>query len=99
MVERRLNAIKTDADVMMAVGPFNNLMQRLESMKISLMKLQQQLGLVLGKNELRLLAIDVADILSDELDDVDRKEERIDRIIEKLFIAIENAGGKEEENE
>jgi hypothetical protein len=97
MIERRLNAIKTDADVMMAVGPFTQLVQRLESMKISLMKLQQQLGLVLGKDELRQLASTMANVLDVELEGIEGKEEKLDRILEQIVVAIEEAGTKKEE--
>jgi len=92
MIERRLSMIRTDQDVMMAIGPFTQLVQRLESMKISLMKLQQQLGLVLGKDELRQLASSLAQILDEELDGMDDKEERMDRMLERLVIAVETAG-------
>jgi hypothetical protein len=95
MIERRMNIIKTDADVMMAIGPFTQLIQRLESMKISLMKLQQQLGMVLGKDEFRQLASVFAQILDEELDGLDDKDERMGRLLERLVIAIENAGQKE----
>lgn len=98
MIERRLNTIKTDADMVMAVGPFTQLIQRLESMKISLMKLQQQLGLVLGKDELRQLAAVMAQILDEELEGIDGKEERMDNICERLFVAIEKAGRKGDDN-
>jgi hypothetical protein len=97
MIERRLNAIQTDADVMMAIGPFTQLVQRLESMKLNLMKLQQQLGLVLGKDELRQLAVKFAEVLDNELDGIEDKEERMDRILEQLVVAIESAGKKGEE--
>lgn len=96
MVERRLNTVKTEADSILAVGHFNALMGRLESMKISLMKLQQQLGLVLGKNELRVLADAMARILDEELEGLDDKEERMDRMIERLFVAVEEAGSPKE---
>lgn len=98
MIERRLNAIKTDADVMMAIGPFTQLVQRLESMKISLMKLQQQLGLVLGKDELRQLAATFAQVLDEELDGLDDKEDRMERLLERLVVAIEAAGTKREDD-
>jgi CRISPR/Cas system CSM-associated protein Csm2 small subunit len=97
MIERRLSMIKTDADVMCAIGPFTQLVQRLESMKISLMKLQTQLGLVLGKDELRQLASHLAQILDEELEGMEDKENRMDRMLERLVIAIEDAGKKKEE--
>lgn len=97
VLERRLNAIRTDADMMMAIGPVTQLIQRLESMKISLMKIQQQLGLVLGKDHLRALAAQFASILDEELDGVDGKEDRMERICERLFEAIEQSGKQESE--
>ena len=96
VLERRLNGIKTDADLMMSVGHVSQLVQRLESMKINLMKIQQTLGIVLGKDEVRALARSMADILVDELDGVEDKEERIDRILQRVFEAIEDAGKPDE---
>lgn len=96
MLERRLNTIKTDADLTMAVNSVSNLTQRLESMKINLMKLQQQLGLVLGKEQLRLLAASMATILDEELDGIEDKDSRMEAIVERLFQAIEEAGSRKE---
>lgn len=96
MLERRLSMIHTDQDIMMAIGPFTQLVQRLESMKTSLMKLQQQLGLVLGKDELRQLASTFAQVLDEELDGLEDKEERMDTLLERLVVAIEEAGTKRE---
>ena len=98
MIERRLNSIHTDQDVMMAIGPFTQLVQRLESMKISLMKLQQQLGLVLGKDELRQLAATFAVVLDEELDGMEDKEERMERLLERLVVAIETAGTQKDKD-
>lgn len=95
VLERRLNTLKTDSDVIMAVGPVSQLLQRLESMKISLLKLQTQLGLVIGKDELRSLAQEIATILDEELEGIEDKDDRLDRIAERLFVAIEAAGRKD----
>ena len=97
MIERRLSMIQTDQDMIMAIGPFTALVQRLESMKISLMKLQQQLGLVLGKEELRQLAALFAQILDEEFDGMDDKEVRMEKLLERLVVAIEEAGTKPQE--
>lgn len=98
-LEKRLNIMQTDADVIMATGHVTVLMQRLESMKINLLKLQQSLGMVLGKDEMRALARLMAEILDEELEGVDKKEERMDIIVERLFHAIEDAGRHPEETE
>ena len=92
VLERRLNSIRTDVDVQMSIGPITQLVQRLESMKLNLMKIQQQLGLVLGKDELRLLARNMAEILDAELDGIEDKEARMESICTKLFEVIEQAG-------
>lgn len=97
LLERRLNSIKTDADIMMAIGPVNQLIQRLESMKIALLKIQQTLGLVLGKDELRILARDMAQILDEELEGIVDKDVRMDSICQRLFEAVESAGKANEE--
>ena len=96
-LEIRLNAIRTDADKIMAVDAVDKLTKRLESMKINLLKLQQSLGMVLGKDEMRALAGHMAEILDEELEGVDKKEERMDAIVERLYHAIENAGKPAEE--
>ena len=98
-LEIRLNTIKTDADKVMAVGHIDMLTKRLESMKINLLKLQQSLGMVLGKDDMRALARLMAEILDEELEGVDKKEERMDAICERLFHAIEDAGRHSEGTE
>lgn len=96
LLQKRINSIATDADCTMAVGHVNILVQRLESMKINLIKIQSSLGLVLGKDELRVLARNMAQILDEELEGLDDKAERMDRIVERLFEAIETAGQKDD---
>lgn len=96
ILEKRINSIKTDADCVMGVGHIALLTQRLESMKINLIKIQSSMGLVLGKDELRILARQMAQILDEELDGLPDKSERMDRIVERLFSVIENAGREDD---
>ena len=96
ILQKRINSIQSDADNMMAVGHINILTQRLESMKINLIKFQTSLGLVLGKDELRILARNMAQILDEELEGLPDKAARMDRIVERLFSEIENAGRKDD---
>lgn len=97
LMERRINSAKTDVDLQLATNHAVALMQRLESMKINLLKIQQQLGLVLGKDQLRVLAREMAVILDEELDGLEDKDERMEAISERLFVAIEQAGRKLED--
>jgi len=92
LLERRLNQIQTDADCLMAIGPVTQLTARLESMKVALLKINQQLGLVIGKDHLMQLARDIADILDQELEGIQNKEERMESISVRIVEAIENAG-------
>jgi len=92
LLERRLNQIQTDADCMMAIGPVTQLTARLESMKVALLKINQTLGLVIGKDHLMGLARDIADILDEELQGIDNKEERLESISVRIVDAIESAG-------
>ncbi len=92
LLERRLNQIQTDADCMLAIGPVTQITARLESMKVALLKINQQLGLVIGKDHLLQLARSIADILDEELDGIDNKEERLESISVRIVDAIDAAG-------
>jgi len=96
LLERRLNLAKTFSEEIAAIKDVQGLILRLESMSISLQKLQQQLGLVLGKDQLRVFAKELALILKDELNDVKDRDQIIDRICERVFGALETAGRQEE---
>lgn len=97
LLEKRVNAIHNEADLKAAHGPVTQIIQRLESMKSSLLKMQAQLGLVLNKDQLMLLAKDFANILNEELAEVPNKNEMLDKIIVRLCEAIEAAGTQPEE--
>lgn len=97
LIEQRLQSIQTSSDLTLAVGPINMLVGRLESMKVALLKMQQQLGLVIDKDSLRQLARDIALILDEELEGLENKEVLLDRISIKIVESIEDAGKKEDE--
>lgn len=96
MLERQINKMDTGGDFTSGLGQYNQLVQRLESMKISLLKIQQQLGLVLGKDALRQLGRDLGEILNEELESVENKEAMMDAICERFLVAIEKAGKPKE---
>jgi len=92
LLERRWNVAKTETDQIMATTVAMQLVQRLESMKVALMKIQQQLGLVLGKDQLRALAGDIATILDEELVGIEHKDIVMENIGQRIYEAIETAG-------
>jgi hypothetical protein len=98
LIEQKLNTIKHEADLTMAIPGVSQLLQRLESMKVNLMKIQQQLGITLSKDHLRHLAIDIATILDEELTGIPTKDELLEAISDRIFAAIEDSGKTKGEN-
>jgi len=96
LVKERLGMIRTDADLIMAVGQVNTMIQRLESMKVALLKIQQQLGFVLTKDQVRKLGMQLADLMAEEFQGVDDKDERINRVCIGFINAIQNASQGEQ---
>lgn len=100
IMEKRANMLKTDEDYMMGTSAVTTLAQRLESMKISLLKMRQSLNMVLGVDQLRAFALEIADILSEELSEVPNKEVIIEKVGQRIYEALEEVanGRKGEEN-
>jgi hypothetical protein len=92
LLEQKINAIGNKTELLTAIPGINALMQRLESMKSSLLKMQRELGLVLGKDAVRGLAVDIVKILDEELTGVEDKTERLEKIGARIVSAIEGAG-------
>jgi hypothetical protein len=95
LIERRLNSIRTEADLTLSCAPIANLVARLESMKVALLKMEQQLGLVINKDDLNQLAREIAAVLDEELEGKDDKEELMERICIRVVEAIQSAGTQE----
>ena len=92
LLEQKINAITNKTELLTAIPGINALVQRLESMKSSLLKMQQELGLVLGKDAIRGLAVEIVNILDEELTGVTDKAERLEKIGTRIVSAIEKAG-------
>ena len=99
MMERRLNHAKNKDEEIDAFRDVESYIAKLQSMAIALQKLQQQMGLVLGKDELRVFAKDIGNILNDELKGVKNKEAKIDAICERIFESLDAAGKQGETHE
>lgn len=98
LLERRLNLARNESEEIAAQRDLQGWTKSLESMIIALSKMQSQLGLVLGKDQLRRLAKNFATIFNEELEGVDNKEDRIDKINERIFQALEDAGRDQEQD-
>ena len=92
LLEQKINSITNKTELLTAIPGINALVQRLESMKSTLLKMQRELGLVLGKDRLRSLAEEIATILDEELTGVPNKVELLEQIGLRIVDAIEVAG-------
>jgi hypothetical protein len=91
LIEKRMNMIRTEADLLSACGPINNMLLTLEKLIKSCHSLEQSLGELLSKNSVVRLGQSICEIVIEELQEVEGHEEIIDRIVECLFPTIKAA--------
>ncbi len=99
IMEKRANMLKTEADYAMGTSAIMAIAQRLESMKISLLKMKQSLNMMLSVDTLKAFALDIGDILSEELNEIPNKEVIIEKIGQRIYEALEaKANGQNGDN-
>ena len=97
LLEQKINSIGTKAELITAIPGINALVQRLESMKSTLLKMQRELGKVLGKEALRDFIKELGTILDEELVGIENKGVIIERIADRICDALEEAGKASED--
>lgn len=97
LLQHKINSIGSKTELITSIPGINSLVQRLESMKLSMLKMQKDLGKVLGKEALRELVKEIATILDEELVGVPDKGERIERIADRIVDALDSAGQTSED--
>ena len=95
LIEKRMNMIRTEADLLSACGPINNMLLTLEKLIKSCHALEQSLGELLSKQSVVCLAQKICEIVIEELQGVEGHEQIIDRIVDRLFPAINIAQNSE----
>ncbi len=95
LIEKRMNMIKTEADLLSACGPINNMLLTLEKLIKSCHALEQSLGELLSKQSVVRLGQSICEIVIEELQGIEGHEEIIDRIVERLFPTINGAQNNE----
>ncbi len=90
LLEERLNAIKTDADLSASCGAIKELLLTIERLESSCLKIDQTVGNLLSKTTLTKIASGMVQILIDELIDIPNSEEIIDKISDRIFLLISN---------
>jgi hypothetical protein len=90
MVETRLNLVEDGdrGDMLAAFSNVNTYLQTIEKLVSSCHRMEVALGNLLSKASIFVLGQEIVNILIDELQHVDGYEEIVDRISEKVIIAI-----------
>lgn len=97
LLERKINSIQTDTELITSIPAISALVQRLESMKSTLLKMQRELGKVLGKDVLRDFVKEIGTILDEELVGIENKGIIMENIANRIIQALDEAGNKPED--
>lgn len=95
LIERRFNTIHNDMDLIQACPALNVMLQNMDRLVNSCHKLEKNLGQLLAKQALLALSKRIVEILIEELEEVPNYEEIIDRISEKMVVAIQKTDNRE----
>jgi len=92
LVEKRFNMIHDDGDLLAACGTLNTLLLTVERLVKSCNLVERNLGTLLSKSSVLNLGRDIIHIIVDELEEVEDKDEIIDRIGDRIIAIIIEAG-------
>lgn len=95
LIEKRINLIKNEADLLAACGPLNSMFLTLEKLIKSCHTLDQSLGELLSKDTVVRLGQTICNIVIEELQGLEGHEAIIDRIVNRLFPTIEQSRNSE----
>jgi DNA helicase HerA-like ATPase len=97
MIETRLDMIEEGdkGDMLSAFSSINTYLQTIEKLTSSCHKMEISLGSLLTKSSVFALGQDLVGILAEELQGIENYEETIDRISERLVVAIANTQNEE----
>ena len=91
LIETRVNACRTDAELLASTGPINTQLLTLERLVRSCNQIEQNLGSLLSKTTVLKLGQLLCRIVVEELEDIDGYEAIVDRITHRLIATISNA--------
>lgn len=92
MIERRLNLIHNDIELMAACGQVNQMLLTMERLVKTAHTIEQELGGLLAKQQLMQLAHDLVVIVIDQLEGVENYEQIVDAITDQMLLTIQRAG-------
>jgi hypothetical protein len=94
LIEKRVNLIKDDADLIASCGALNQLFLTLERLIKSCHGLDISLGELLSKETVMQLAQRLVAIIMEELSEVEGHEAIIDRIVSRMTPTISHANNE-----
>lgn len=90
LIETWIRSATSDTAIMAACGPLEKLIQRMESLCKSAVTLQEKLDLLLPRSAVLNVGQTIVKIVIEELQGVENYEQIVDRIINRIFPAINN---------
>lgn len=90
LIEKRMNLVKSDADLINACGQLNAMLLTVERLVKSAHSIEQSLGVLLARDTVLRLGQSICEILADELKGLPDHEELIDRVTDRLMATISN---------
>jgi len=98
LIERRYNMIKDDADLLVACGPLNAMLQTMERLVNSCHRIETNLGQLLARQAILTLAKAMVEIVIDELEGIEDYEAIIDRITARLVNTIQGVSNSKNQS-
>lgn len=95
LIEKQVNAAKSDIELLGSCGTINGLLVTLEKLVKRCHELEQSFGELLSRQAALRLGQSLCEIVIEELQGIEGHEEVIDRIVERFFPAIKNAQNTE----
>jgi hypothetical protein len=97
LIEELFNSAKDQNELLQKSATFIGLAQTLERLIKTSHQIEQNLGMLLSKPTIIVMAQNIVQILNEELQGIDGYEKRIDKIHGRMFDTIEAATNTEEQ--
>ena len=91
LIEKRLNMVQTDNDILAACGPINQLLLTVERLVKSAHQIETNLGVLLARKSVLRLGQQICQIITEELEGIENYEEIVDSIINRIIETIKRA--------
>lgn len=97
MLERRMNMIENDAEMLAAAPMINQQLLTLERLIKTSTQVEVQLGQMLAKDTVILLASKMMDLVSKAISHLPDHQQIVDKIVEGTYTILDETSGEEDE--